>query len=83
MKTVNEWDFSKREYKERQLPEDWNASLYEADMEKKINCASCGEVVLYGDCYTSRKIHSSHGFGYSVCEKCYEKEKEEEREATK
>ena len=24
--------------------------------------------------YTSKEIHTPHGFGYAICEKCYEEE---------
>lgn len=24
-----------------------------------------------GNCYTSKEIHTPHGFGYAVCESCY------------
>jgi len=37
--------------------------------------------MVYGDGYTSKTIHNSVGFGYPVCEKCYNKELEEESEA--
>ena len=38
-----------------------------------------GRKVAFGDCYTSREIHTEHGFGYSVCGDCYAREWERER----
>ena len=36
------------------------------------------ELMEYGDGYTSRTIHTINGFGYVVCEDCYDKERKEE-----
>ena len=45
-----------------------------------ISIALNGE---FGDGYTSRQILTGLGFGYTVCEKCYKQEQEEENEARK
>ena len=50
------------------------ASCYETDMERVIQCASCGRPLEYGKGYTSRQIHTRLGFGYIVCGDCYKKE---------
>lgn len=34
-------------------------------------CPNCGKKVTFGSCYTSKEIHTPHGFGYAVCENCY------------
>jgi hypothetical protein len=47
-------------------------------MEEIIVCAACGKALKFGDAYTSRKILSNGGFGFAVCEDCYEKEFKEE-----
>lgn len=47
------------------------SSCYEADMNKVVSCASCGKKILYGNGYTSHRIHTNMGFGYAVCERCY------------
>lgn len=44
------------------------------DMDTVINCAQCGKEVKFGDCFTSMEIHNDAGFGFSVCEDCYDKE---------
>lgn len=78
---AQKWNFKTKEYEPYELPE--GASCYENEMETPIKCAQCGHVMQYGDGYTSRQIHTKGGFGYCVCEKCYEKEWKEERKATK
>jgi hypothetical protein len=71
------WNFKKREYDPYALPE--GASCYEDEMDTVIACAQCGKKMTFGDGYTSRQIHTDMGFGFAVCEKCYEKEWKEER----
>ena len=50
------------------------ATTYSNDMEEIVACAVCGKALKFGDAYTSRKIQSNAGFGFAVCEDCYEKE---------
>lgn len=75
---AKKWDFKTKEYYEYELPE--HACLLSDDMIKVIACAECGRKMLFGDGYTSKQIHTELGFGYAVCEKCYEKEWKEEQE---
>lgn len=49
-------------------------------MDKIVACAQCGRKMLFGDGYTSRQIHTRQGFGYAVCEQCYDKEWKEKEE---
>lgn len=49
-------------------------------MSNKVNCAQCGREIKFGDSYTSKEIHTFSGFGYSVCEECYDKEWERRNE---
>ena len=77
--SAQKYNFSKREYEPYELPD--GSTLYEHDLDKKIACAQCGDPMIYGNGYTSRQIHSPHGFGYMVCEKCYNKELAEERKS--
>ena len=53
-------------------------TTYSNDMEEIVVCAACGKALKFGDAYTSRKILSNGGFGFAVCEDCYEKEFKEE-----
>lgn len=54
----------------------YDNDLYEyyCEMDDIIACAACGKLLKFGDSYTSRKILSNGGFGFAVCEDCYEKE---------
>lgn len=69
---ARKWNPKTREYHDYKLPE--GACLYSDDMDKEIACAQCGQKMIFGDGYTSKQIHTEHGFGYSVCGQCYEKE---------
>ena len=83
MKTVQKWNWKERKYYPYEIPDDWNCPLYTDDMHETINCASCGKPLKYGDCFTSREIHSSLGMGYPVCEDCYEMEFVRERKSNR
>jgi len=71
------WNFVKRQYYDYELPD--GSTLYEDDMDKVINCACCGKKIIYGQSYTSRRIHGPLGMGYPVCDECYRKEWEDEQ----
>ena len=75
---MKKWNFKTLEYEEYTVPADWKVKTFSTDMEEKVNCIACGKFMEYGDGYTSRTIHTKNGFGYVVCENCYEKEREEE-----
>lgn len=75
------WNFNTREYEPYSVPADWNCKTYSVDMDEIVNCPHCGRQVAFGECYTSRQIHTEHGFGYAVCESCYEDEWKAERSA--
>ena len=76
MKMAQKWDPQTAQYSPYELPE--MASAYAGKMDEVIQCASCGRKLTYDMCYTSRQIHTEMGFGYGVCENCYEKEWEDE-----
>lgn len=71
---MEKWNYKTHNYDPYEVPIDWNCKTYSEDMNEIINCASCGRKIRYGNCYTSKEIHTSVGFGYGVCSKCYEKE---------
>ena len=71
---LQKWNGKKHKYEDYKIPNDWNVKTYSKNMEEKINCAQCGKKIAFGDCYTSLEIHTELGFGYGVCEKCYQKE---------
>lgn len=76
---MNKWNFKTREYEPYSVPADWNCKTFSVDMDEIVNCPYCGREVRFGDCYTSRQIHTRYGMGFAVCEECYEKEWLEER----
>lgn len=76
---LKKWNWKTREYDPYEIPDDWNVKTYSEDMDEIVNCPHCGRKVVFGDTYTSREIHTEHGFGYSVCGDCYSREWERER----
>lgn len=71
---LKKWNYQKRKYEDFNIPRDRNVKLLADDLNEIINCANCGKEVKFGDTYTSMTIHNSLGFGYCVCEECYEEE---------
>lgn len=76
---MRKWNYKKHEYELYEVPSDWHCSIYESDMSKTVNCAQCGREIKFGDAYTSNEIHTFMGFGYAVCEECYNEEWERRR----
>lgn len=60
------------EYEDILLPDE--CRTYEDDMEKMVPCAQCGRMFRFGEMYTSREVHTAHGFGFAVCAECYDGE---------
>ena len=75
---VAKYNYETLEYEPFELPDNCPLTLPYSDesMETEINCANCHKIVKFGRCYTSKTIHEKHGFGYPVCEDCYNKELE-------
>lgn len=71
---LNKWNYEKHSYDLIDVPDDWNCSTYEYFMDTIIHCPHCGKQLRFGDCYTSLEYHTKMGFGYAVCEPCYELE---------
>lgn len=80
MPFLNRWNYEMQKYDPYGVPDNWNIKSYSDDMDEIVNCPHCGNKVTYGSCYTSREIHTLHGFGYGVCEKCYDTERTRENE---
>ncbi len=74
MSTLNKWNYQKHQYEPYNIPDNWNCTTYCDDMDEIVNCPHCGKKIKYGDSYTSLEIHTDIGFGYAVCEKCYDLE---------
>ena len=78
MEKAQKWNFKTEEYEPYELPDEaalWGCSM---DADEVIQCAECGKKILYRDGYISRKIHTTTGMWYAVCEQCYDKELDEE-----
>lgn len=72
---MRKWNYKTHRYDEYTPPiEDGRYPLLVDDMAEIINCAQCGKEIVYGDGYVSMEIHTQAGFGYVVCEECYQKE---------
>lgn len=69
MSKALKWIDEKKEYIPYDLPN--GACLYTDNMEQEIACCQCGKKVKFGDCYTSRTIHTELGLGYAECPECY------------
>lgn len=80
---LRKWNYETREYDPYEVPDDWELVLTTQDMEQHVNCAQCGKDMTFGDGYTSREVHTNVGFGYPVCEQCYENERRREAEANR
>lgn len=63
------WIEHKQEYVDYVLPE--GSCLISEDMNEIISCCCCGNKIKYGESFTSRQIHTSSGFGYAECGRCY------------
>ena len=72
---LQKWNYEKHKYEPHIVPDDWNCQSFSDNMKEIINCPHCGKKLEFGDAYTSLEIHTQVcGFGYGVCEECYEKE---------
>ncbi len=70
---LNKWNYETQEYEPFESPVK-HRHVYSEDMDELVACANCGETLPYGDTFTSRTIHTSMGFGYPVCDRCYREE---------
>lgn len=71
---LRKWNYKTHKYEPYEIPDNWNCKTYSINMEEIINCPHCGRKLKFGDSYTSLEIHTDMGFGYGVCEKCYQNE---------
>lgn len=75
---LRKWNYKTHKYEPYEISDNWNCKTYSIDMEEVINCPHCGRKLKFGDSYTSLEIHTDMGFGYGVCEKCYQDEVDKE-----
>lgn len=80
---LRKWNFYTHEYEPYPVPDTATLVLVSQDMNLPVSCAGCLKTIIYGDSYTSRTIHTPHGFGYPVCESCYQTENDEDEAANR
>ena len=71
---MQKWNFSTKLYEPYNIPDDWHSPIIAFDMAEEVNCTNCGKRLPFGDCFTSRAIHTHIGLGYPVCGECYDTE---------
>lgn len=69
---AQKWNYKTHEYEPYELPE--GCRLYDRDLSRKVACCECGNEEEFGAMYTSKEIHTENGFGYPICELCYQSE---------
>lgn len=72
--TLKRWNVGKRQYENYDVPDSRRVATFRNDMNEIVDCASCGKSIPYGLSYTSIEFHTAMGFGFCVCDECYEKE---------
>lgn len=70
---LNKWNYEKHRYEPYEIPNSWKVPII-CDLDNIVNCPQCGKELKYGDTFTSLEIHTGVGFGYGVCDKCYQEE---------
>lgn len=71
---IARWNYKTKSYDPYKPNPKWTVVLVSHDMGLPMNCANCGMETTFGDSFTSLELHTSVGFGYPVCEGCYEQE---------
>ena len=77
-KIKGKWNYQTHQYEPHPVPEDVVIVLLSNDMDLPINCANCFKPMTFGEGYTSKTIQNNTGFGFPVCNDCYQKEVQDE-----
>ena len=80
---LQKWDWNRHAYEDLEVPKDWICKCYSDDMDEVVNCPHCGKKIKFGESLTSMEIHTELGFGYAVCEDCYDKEWDRRKDVKK
>ena len=75
---MEKWNEEKGCFEPYEVPKHWTPRVCSSDKREFINCASCGKVIRYDKGKPSKFIINGIGFGYRVCQECYEKEVKKE-----
>ena len=79
MKFLQRWDYDSHEYIPFVVPDECVFKIYSDNIDDIINCCQCLKEMKFGEGHTSMEVHTGAGFGYAVCEKCYDEEWERRR----
>lgn len=79
MKFLQRWDYDLHKYIPFVVPNECVFKIYSNNMDDIINCCQCFKEMKFAEGYTSMEVHTGAGFGYAVCEKCYDEEWERRR----
>lgn len=77
------FNYQKHKYEPYFVPKEKRLTLYSDNMDEEIDCCQCLKPLKYGESYTSLEVQNGFGFGYGVCQKCYNEEWERRRNAAK
>jgi hypothetical protein len=73
---LKRWNYMLADYEDYEIPDNWSVYTFVPGLDTFVDCAHCGKSLPYGASFTSMEIHNNMGFGYAVCEDCYNKEAE-------
>lgn len=71
---VKKYNYKTGAYEPYELPK--GACQCAETMDTEIACATCAQLIKFGDSYTSLRVHGEFGIAYMVCEECYAEELE-------
>lgn len=72
MKKCLKWNYKTHKYSEVLITD--ACFTHVQDLTLKIRCVNCSEPFVAGNMYTSHQYQNHMGFGYLICEECYQKE---------
>ena len=74
---INKWNSETQTYEKVDFPDKFHISTWEPSLKNKVVCPSCKSTIEFGEAFTSKRYQDDLGYGYCVCEKCYNNEKAE------
>ena len=70
---LRKWNYDKHVYEEHEVTDGWDCKWI-INSKEVCNCCKCGKEVTLATSFSSLEVHNKVGFGYLVCEKCYQEE---------
>lgn len=71
---INKWNFRLKKYELFEIPNNRNICFSSNNMSQVIQCVNCGKELTVGESNISLQYHTNMGFGYCVCNSCYQDE---------